>query len=123
VVGKNDTLKKLTKKTHHDDIPEKIMQLADEGNVEALKIWDEIGTNLGIGITSLVNLLNVDSIVIGGGLSNAWKFFEKSMFSEIKKRALTGPEERLSIYPAALGDDAGILGCAYLSLKELKVFD
>ncbi len=123
VVGNNNELIDYTSGIHPDDIPEKIMQLAKEGNAEAVKIWDEIGRNLGIGITSLVNLLNVDSIVIGGGLSNAWEFFENSMLGEIKKRALAGPRERLTIYPAGLGDDAGILGCAYLALKELKVFN
>ena len=95
------------------------MQLAKENNKKALQIWDDIGKYLGIGITSLINLLNVDSVIIGGGLSNAWELFEKSMNTEIEKRALSGPRERLTIHPASLGDDAGIIGCAYLAFKSL----
>lgn len=118
IVSNNEALKNYTAGIHPDDIPEKIMLLAKEGNNESEKIWKEIGMYLGIGIASLINLLNVDSVIIGGGLSNAWDYFEKSMLSEIQKRALIGPRDRLTIYPAALGDDAGILGCAYLALKN-----
>ncbi len=119
IVRNSPELKQYTKDTHPDDIPEKIMQLAKENNKKSLQIWDDIGKYLGIGITSLINLLNVDSVIIGGGLSNAWELFEKSMNTEIKKRALAGPRERLTIHPASLGDDAGIIGCAYLAFKSL----
>lgn len=123
MVNNNSSLKEFTKDTHPDDIPEKIMQLALEGNEDSLQIWKDIGVYLGIGITSLVNLLNVDSLIIGGGLSNAWELFHNIMQLEIKKRALRGPGERLKILPASLGDNAGIFGCAYLAYKELKVFN
>lgn len=123
IVKNNKNLKELTNYSHLDDIPEKIMQLARNGNKESLEIWKEIGKNLGIGITSLINLLNVDSVIIGGGLSNAWNLFEKEMIDEINKRALHGPRNRLKICRAKLGDDAGIFGCAYLAFKELKIFN
>ena len=123
IVNNNTVLKEFTKNTHPDDIPEKIMLLAIEGNEDSLQIWKDIGKTLGIGITSLVNLLNIDSVIIGGGLSNAWELFQNWMLIEIKKRALSGPGERLKIHPASLGDNAGIFGCAYLAYKELKVFD
>jgi len=122
-VKNNKILKELTKDSHLDDIPEKIMQFAKDGNKESLKIWEEIGKYLGIGITSLINLLNVDSVIIGGGLSNAWELFEKNMIDEIDKRALHGPRSRLKICRAKLGDDAGIFGCGYLAFKELKLFN
>jgi len=119
IVNSSVELKKATTGIHLDDIPEKIMQLAKEGNNESILIWEDIGKYLGIGITSLINLLNVDSVIIGGGLSNAWEFFEKSMIEEIEKRALDGPRDRLKIYPASLGDDAGIIGCAHMAFKNL----
>ncbi len=116
-------LKEMTSDTHLDDIPETVMNLASKGNKESLNIWNEMGATLGIGITSLVNLLNVDSVIVGGGLSNAWDLFVKSMEAEINKRALYGPRERLSVYRAKLGDDAGIIGSAYLAFKNLKIFN
>ena len=119
IVNSSKDLKGISADSHLDDIPEQVMKLALEGNQESIKIWDNMGTNLGIGITSLVNLLNVDTVIIGGGLSNAWDLFKSSMNSEIKRRALSGPAERLSVYRAKLGDDAGIMGSAYLAFKNL----
>ena len=123
VVNDSSVLKNKFTDCHQDDIPEKVMKLASEGNEESINIWNDIGINLGIGITSLINLLNVDSVIIGGGLSNAWEFFVRSMEEEIKKRALKGPRERLTLQKAALGDDAGIMGTAYLALNCLELPD
>ena len=123
MVKTKTSLKPYLENVHNDDIPEAVMQLAKKGEREAKDIWDEIGTSLGIGITSLINLLNVDSVVIGGGVSNAWELFQENMISEMNKRALRGPLEKVSVYPAILGDDAGILGSAYLALNSLEISD
>ena len=122
-VSENSKLKDLPSEIPMDDIPERIMDLALKGDEDAIKIWQDLGKNLGIGITSLINLLNVDSVVIGGGLSNAWELFEGYMHDEIEKRALHGPRERVNIRRARLGDDAGIIGAAYLAFKELELLN
>lgn len=122
-VSENEKLKELLSGTPPDDIPEKIMEFALGGNTESIKIWKDLGINLGIGITSLINLLNVDSVIIGGGVSNAWELFEKYMQGEIENRALRGPWERVTVSRAKLGDEAGIMGCAYLAFKALKLLD
>lgn len=122
-VYENEKLKELLSGTPPDDIPEKIMEFSLGGNTESIKIWKDLGINLGIGITSLINLLNVDSVIIGGGVSNAWELFEKYMQDEIENRALRGPWERVTVSRAKLGDDAGIMGCAYLAFKALKLLD
>jgi glucokinase len=95
-------------------IPEVLRELALKGDKLALSLWDEFGRALGIAIASLVNLLNVDMIVIGGGLSNAWELFIKSAIRESRKRALRAPIRRVRIEKSALGSDAGIFGAGYL---------
>ena len=97
------------------------MQLAINGDEDSLKIWNEFGRYLGIGITNLINLLNVGSIVIGGGLSNSWDLFIGSALKEIEKRSLDGPRRHMKVYRAELGDDAGIIGSAYLAFKHLEL--
>ena len=120
IVSNSPSLTEKTAGTEPDHIPEKIKDLAMEGDDESIKIWEEFGKYLGIGITSLINLLNVDSIVIGGGLSNAWDLFIENTEMEIERRALKGPKSKLNIYRTELGDDAGIIGSAYLAFKELE---
>ncbi|MGI9534023.1 MAG: ROK family protein [Thermodesulfobacteriota bacterium] len=120
IVRSSPALSGKTVDTEPDHIPEKIRDLALEGDDEAIKIWMDFGRYLGMGITNLINLLNVDSIAIGGGLSNAWDLFIDSTNSEIKQRALEGPKSNLKIYRAELGDDAGIIGSAYLAFNKLE---
>jgi glucokinase len=88
------------------------MEAAVEGDKFALWIWDEVGKALGIGIANVVNLLNVEMVVIGGGLSNSWELFIDRSVTEARKRGLRAPISRVKIKRTVLGDDAGIIGAA-----------
>jgi len=97
-------------------IPEVVMKAASDGDEAALKIWEQFGTALGIGMASLVNILNVEMIVIGGGVSQAWDLFIDRAIAELKRRALRAPAERVKVMKSVLGDDEGIIGASYLAL-------
>jgi len=99
-------------------IPEIVAEAAIEGDKFALWVWEEVGKALGIAIADLVNLLNVEMVIIGGGLANAWELFIDRAKKEAKKRGLRAPIKRAKIVKGVLGDDAGILGAGYLVFKE-----
>ncbi|MGH7885289.1 MAG: ROK family protein [Thermodesulfobacteriota bacterium] len=120
MVIENSELAKKIVRIKKENVPKAIMDLAAKGNINAKNLWKDFGRNLGIGIANLVNILNIEIVVIGGGLSNAWAFFIKDTKKEVKKRALRAPGERLKIKKAVLGDDAGIFGACYLAMKKLK---
>ena len=67
---------------------EKLYKLASQGNKKSLKLWNEYGTYLGVGLTTTINAYDPEIIVLGGQLSKAYKFFKKSMRKEMEKRAL-----------------------------------
>lgn len=98
-------------------IPEVVMKAAREGDKAALGIWAQFGTALGIGVASCVNMLNVEMVVIGGGVSQAWEMFIGRAMEELKRRGLKAPSERVQVTKSVLGDDAGIMGASYLALK------
>ena len=112
-------LRKKSRGVSGEKLPEIVMEAAVEGDKFALWIWDEVGKALGIGIANVVNLLNVEMVVIGGGLSNAWELFIDRSMTEARKRGLRAPMRRVEVKRTALGDDAGIIGAAYLALKHL----
>ncbi len=112
------TLRESTKNVEPEDIPQIVMEAASAGDDFSLSIWLEVGKALGIAIASLVNLLNVEMVVIGGGVSNAWDLFIDATYKEAHRRALRAPMERAEIKRGLLGDDAGILGSAYLAFKS-----
>ena len=95
-----------------------IFQLAKEGDRFALEIFQKMGRILGIGIADLVNILNIELFVLGGGVADSWDYFIDSAIDEIKKRTYRITGERVKVVKAELGDDAGIFGAAYMAMKE-----
>ena len=91
-----------------DDIYEAGLQ----GDAAALETFRQMGRYLGIAIAGLVDVLNPEVIVIGGGASGAWQLFHGHVQDEMLARAFTHPAELVKIVPAELGDRAGILGAA-----------
>ena len=114
----NTTLRESTENVSIEHIPRIVMEAASAGDEFSLLIWREVGKALGIGIASLVNLLNIEMVVIGGGVSNAWDLFIDAACQEAGKRAFRAPMKRVRIERSLLRDDAGILGAAYLALRS-----
>ncbi|HEY6122383.1 MAG TPA: ROK family protein [Pyrinomonadaceae bacterium] len=97
---------------------QKIYEAGMQGDELALATLKKMGTYLGIGLANLINLLNPEMIVIGGGVANGWKLFEGYMHQEVEERAFPLPVQRARIVPAECGDDAGLLGAAHLALSK-----
>ena len=112
------TLEKEVMDVEPGHIPEVVMKTAVAGDEVSRRIWEQFGTALGIGMASCVNILNVEMIVIGGGVSQAWEMFIDVAKKELKARGLRAPSERVKVMQSFLGDDEGIIGAAYLALHE-----
>lgn len=97
---------------------EKIYQAGLAGDELALEVLRRMGVYLGIGLASLVNLLNPEIIVIGGGVSYGWDLFAKHMHQQVIERAFPLPAQRVKITRAQCGDDAGLLGAARLAFTR-----
>lgn len=101
---------------------ESIHRAAKEGDRISLEAFDRMGSALGIGISNLINLLNLERVILGGGLSAAWRFFIPALRAEVKRRAFRAPAQRVKIVRARVGEDAGVLGAAYLAWQGLGIF-
>lgn len=86
-----------------------------ESDELALTVFERVGTYLGIGVANLINLLNPEIIVIGGGVANGWKLFEGPMRQQVATRAFRAQRGKVKIAPAECGDNAGLLGAAKLA--------
>ena len=94
---------------------EAIFEAGQEGDELALEIFRRMGVYLGIGLANLINILNPEMIVIGGGVVNGWDLFEKHMHQQVEERAFPLLAARVKIERAKCGDDAGLLGAARLA--------
>jgi glucokinase len=93
-----------------------IYEAGMKGDELALDVFRRMGTYLGIGVASLINLLDPEIIVIGGGVASGWRLFEQAMRQQVSERAFPRPAQRVKIVPAQCADDAGLLGAARLAL-------
>ncbi len=101
--------------------PALISEAAQRGDAAARELWTTIGRSLGIGLVNVVNLLNPDRIVIGGGVANAWRWFATSAIATVRTQAMAVPGRHVRIVRAQLGNHAGIVGGAVLVWNEIGV--
>lgn len=114
-------------KANPDFTARDVAHLAENGSVDATRIFQDLGRALGIGIGDLVNTLNLPLYVVGGGLANAWNLFSPPLFAEVRHRSyvyrLTEPGSAIGngksgtgtrIMAAELGADSGLLGACIL---------
>tara|TARA_B100001123_G_scaffold447101_1_gene603628 strand:+ start:8670 stop:9608 length:939 start_codon:yes stop_codon:yes gene_type:complete len=98
---------------------ETLSQAADAGDVFAREMFEETGEMLGIGLASLVSVLNVEIVALCGGLAQAGdRLFDPARRTYVE-RGTVGVKEHVEIVPGLLGDDAGILGAARLAAMQV----
>jgi glucokinase len=97
-----------------------VTEAAQRGDEVSVGIVAEAGRRLGEGIAGLVNVLDPQVVVVGGGVIVAGDLLlDPARASYLE--AVEGPEHRprVPIVPAQLGNDAGAVGAATLALEEL----
>jgi glucokinase len=90
----------------------KLVIAASEGDVLARRIFFEVGEILGEGLVSLIRILDVKTIVIGGGLSASFEFLKPGALKVLNSKLPSYYTEKLDFRIASLGNDAGVLGAA-----------
>jgi glucokinase len=112
------TLKNVTQLKASD-----VFQAGMNGDKLALEVFRQMGFYLGVSLASLINVLNPEIIVIGGGASAGWKLFMPHMRETIRQRAFGNLSKHAKIVRGELEDDAGILGAARLAFDSIAKLD
>lgn len=97
---------------------ELVARQAALGDDLACKVWDEAMTYLGIGIANVVNILNPELVIVGGGVAKAGDLLFGPVRRVVQERAMPALAKIVRIVPAALGDDVGIMGAVALALEQ-----
>lgn len=91
-------------------------QLVEEylaGDAEAAEIWLRSIYNLAAGITSIVNAIDPEAVILGGGIAQAGPALFEPLASFMEQIEWRPQGHGVRIIPAALGDLAGTMGAAY----------
>lgn len=94
-------------------------EAAAAGDVLAREIVDKTGEYLGIGVANLINVINPDTVVIGGGVSNMGELLLEPVRRAAGRRGIKAAFEKAGIVKAELASDAGLVGAVCLALGRL----
>ena len=92
------------------------------GDELALAVFKRFGMYLGIGLATIINLIDPEIIVITGGAANGWDLFSREMYRQVEERAFRTTAQQVKIARAECGDNAGLLGAARLAQTALTGF-
>ena len=88
---------------------------ANNGDDFAMMMIERTGRYIGTGVASVLNLLNVERIVLGGGVMDAGDLILNPIIHEAKRRAFQPCFEATQIVAATLGEEAATIGAAMLA--------
>jgi glucokinase len=91
---------------------EDVVYEADSSNAHARMVIETAGSALGVCIAWLVNVLDPEAVIIGGGLGSVGGIYWQHMEAAIRNHIWADTTRDLPILAAALGPDAGIIGAA-----------
>jgi len=113
--GFSSTLKDDFERTGSLD-SESIQRAAKRGDELAQELFNLVGTTLAIAIANVVQLFGIRSVLIAGGLANAWDLFIGPLQEELNRRLTLIPPSTVKVVRTKLGHYAGALGAAYLAV-------
>lgn len=91
-----------------------VAKAAEAGDPVAKRIFEIVGTYIGMGLVSVINLLNPEKVIIGGGVAAAGDLLLDPIRKTIKERAMVVAGNSVEIVPAELGNSAGVIGASML---------
>ena len=91
-----------------------VAKAAEAGDPVAKRIFEKMGYYIGMGLTSVINLLNPEKIIIGGGVAECGELLLEPIRRTINERAMKVQREAVEIVPAELGNSAGVIGASML---------
>ena len=88
---------------------------AMDGDDFAGMMLERTGKYIGTGVANVINLLNIEKVVLGGGVMKAGDLILNPIINEAKRRAFQPCFEATQIVAASLGEDAATIGAAMLA--------
>jgi glucokinase len=100
--------------------PKLLAAAAEAGDEIAIEVWRETGKILGTALAVLVNLLNPECFIIGGGVARAGAILFDHIRSTLESLAMNQLGGTTPTLEAKLGEDAGIIGAATFAMRCAK---
>lgn len=94
--------------------PKVISQAAEQNDIYAINVINNLGTRIGYAMASVANLLDLTTIIVGGGVSGFGSRLLQAIENGMRERVLQSLKPRVKVISAKLSNDAGIQGASSL---------
>jgi len=101
--------------------PGHVDRAAEEGDEWALGLWTELAPLLGVALGNAISILNPERLVLGGGLLGRTPVLYGLVGIALTIAVPAASLDPLTIVPAELGDDAGLVGAANLARTGVSI--
>jgi len=118
--GRHSILREMVGGDYAKVTPQLISKAAEQGDELAIEVWEEVGTWLGVGIGSLINVFAPDIFAIGGQIARAGELLLAPARKAARNVAIPSLFDQARIVQAEQISDAGILGGAALALETMR---
>lgn len=88
------------------------------GDPLAVRVWRETTDALGTGLTSIVNMLEPELVVLGGGVTRSGDALIAPVRDAVRAAAMTPGGRSVRVERAALGDQVGVVGAAAVAMRR-----
>jgi glucokinase len=88
------------------------VQAAREGDAVAQAIFAQAGAYIGMAVANTILTISPRKVVFGGGVAAAGDLLLDPIRRTVRERVFLVPSDQVVIVPAALGNDAGLIGAA-----------
>lgn len=91
-----------------------VAELAAQGQPQAIQVFQQAGQALGVGIAAMAHMFDISTYILGGSVAQAGDLLLKPTREAIRYRAFGSIGSRVTVVASPLGDDAGVLGAAWV---------
>ena len=113
-IGESSVLSQLYEGELEKLTSEVVFQAALQGDRLSREVVERGATALGVGLAALVNLMNPQLLVVGGGVAAQWKLFIQPAIEHLERIALPKPAGDVRVVPSELENLAAVLGSVAL---------
>ena len=97
---------------------EMVAQAALEGDVVAQQLLADAGRHIGSALASLINLLNPDRVILGGGVTKSGSYLLEPLQQAIEERTMRPSRQAVQVVLAQLGRRSVALGAVAQALTQ-----
>lgn len=115
--AQDSILKNIVENNIENLTPKILAKAANEGDLIAIEVWHDVGHYLGTALAVLVNLLNPECFIIGGGVARAGAILFDEMRNTMESLAMNQLGRDTLILEAQLAEDAGVIGAATVAMQ------